>query len=94
MSVKRELTVLSIAVRDHEEIKGIAIEQQKTKLLQYTDDTTVVLSKKESAHKLFQMLDKFIKLSGLKLNRSKTEGMDRLVERSLQLCTQIKQLRK
>ena len=67
--------ILAIAVRDNAEIKGISIEQQETKLLQYADDTTAVLSNIESAHKLFQLLDEFKKLSGLKINRSKTEGM-------------------
>ena len=57
------------------EIKGIAIEQQETKLLQYTGDTTAVLSNIESAHRLFQLLEEFKKLSGLKINRSKTEGI-------------------
>jgi len=33
--------ILAIAVRDNVEIKGIAIEQQETKLLQYADDTTL-----------------------------------------------------
>ena len=67
--------ILAIAVRDNVEIKGIAIEQQETKLLQYADGTTAVLSNIESAHRLFQLLDEFKKLSGLKINRSKTEGM-------------------
>ena len=67
--------ILATVVRDNVEIKGIAIEQQETKLLQYADDTTAVLSNIESAHRLFQLLDEFKKLSGLKINRSKTEGM-------------------
>ena len=56
-------------------MKGIEIAQEETKLLQYADDTTVVLSDIKSAHKLFQFLNKFHKLSGLKVNSSKTEGM-------------------
>ncbi len=66
---------LAIAVRENVEIKGIAIERQETKFLQYADDTTAVLSDIESAHKLFHFLDKFRKLSGLKVNSSKTEGL-------------------
>lgn len=57
------------------EIKGIVIERQETRLLQYDDDTTAVLSDIESAYKLFQLLDKFKKISGLKVNTSKTEGL-------------------
>ena len=67
--------ILAIAVRKNTEIKGIAIERQETKLLQYADDATAVLSDLDSAHKLFQLLDKFKKVSGLKVNSSKTEGM-------------------
>ena len=66
---------LAIAIRANEEIKGIVINQEETKLLQYADDTTAVLADLESAQKLFQLLDKFKELSGLKVNSSKTEGM-------------------
>ena len=59
----------------NEEIKGIVINQEETKPLQYADDTTAVLADLESAQKLFQLLDKFKALSGLKVNSSKTEGM-------------------
>ena len=46
---------LAIAVRENEEIKGVEIEQEETKLhLQYADDTIAVLSDIKSAHKLLQ----------------------------------------
>ena len=41
--------ILATAVRENTEIKGIAIERQETKLLQYADDTTAVLSDLDSA---------------------------------------------
>ena len=66
---------LAIAIRANEEIKGIVINQEETKLLQYADDTIAVLTDLESVQKLFQLLDKFKELSGLKENSSKTEGM-------------------
>ena len=50
--------ILAIAIRENKEIKEIVIDEQETKLLQYADDTTVVLSDTESAYKLFQLLDK------------------------------------
>ena len=49
---------LAISIREKEEIKGIVIDKQETKLLQYADDTTAVLSDTESGYKLFQLLDK------------------------------------
>ena len=65
---------LAIAIRENEEIKGIVIDKQETKLLQYVDDTTAVLSDTDSGYKLFQLLNKFKKVSGLEVNSSKTEG--------------------
>ena len=67
--------ILEIAIRENEEIKGIVIDQQETKLLQYADDTMAVLSDTESGYKHFQLLDKFKNVSGLKVNSSKTEGL-------------------
>jgi len=52
---------LAIAIRENVEIKGIVIDKQETKLLQYADDTMAVLSDTESAYKLFQLLDKLKK---------------------------------
>ena len=56
------------------EIRGIVINKEETKLLQYADDTTAVLSDLESAQEFFKLLAKFKELSGLKVNSSKTEG--------------------
>ena len=66
---------LTIAVRQNTAIKGILIGKEETKLLRYVNDTTAVLSDKDSAHALFNLLDVFRKLSALKTNTSKTEGM-------------------
>ena len=68
---------LAISIRENEEIKRIVIDKQETKLLQYADDATAVLSDTytESTYKLFQLLDKFKKVSGLYVNSSKTEGL-------------------
>ena len=66
---------LAIAIRENSDIKGITIEGEETKLLQYADDTTAVLADTDSAHALFRLLDEFGTSSGLKVNSSKTEGM-------------------
>ena len=65
---------LAIAIRENKEIKGVKIGQEETKLLQYADDTTAVLSDPNSAQILFQQLEFFKSLSGLEVNNSKTEG--------------------
>jgi len=64
---------LAISIRQNTEIKGILIGKEETKLLQYADDTTAVLSDRDSAHALVNLLDIFRKLSDLKINTSKTE---------------------
>ena len=66
---------LAIAIRQNTVIRGITIGKEETKLLQYADDTTVVLSDMDSARALFTLLDVFKELSGLRINSSKTEGM-------------------
>ena len=43
--------------------------------MQYVDDTTAVLSDMDSAKTLFELLDVFKDVSGLKINCTKTEGM-------------------
>ena len=69
--------VLANAVRQNMRIKGISIDGQETKLLQYADDTTATLSEFNSARAFFDLLDTFKLLSGLAItcNYSKTEGM-------------------
>ena len=66
---------LAIATRNNSLIKGIKIGDLETKVLQFADDTTVVLSDTDSAHVLFQALGHFEILSGIKVNSSKTEGL-------------------
>ena len=63
---------LAIAIRQNAAIKGISIGKEDTKLLQYADDTTAVLSDRDSAHALFSLLDVFRKLSALKINTLKS----------------------
>ena len=69
------IETLVIAIRQNSEIKGIFIGKEETKLLQYVDDSTAVLSDKNSATALFKLLDFFGSVSGLKINCTKTEGM-------------------
>ena len=67
--------IVNWAIRQNKDIKGISIENEETKLLQYADDTTAVLSDMDSAKTLFELLDVFKDVSGLKINCTKTEGM-------------------
>ena len=70
------METLAIDIRQNPAIKGIFIGKEEAKLLQlYTDDTTVELADTNSATVLFQLLDLFKNISGLKINSTKTEGM-------------------
>ena len=66
---------LAIAIRQNSDIKGIYIEEQETKLLQYADNTMAILADTNSPKVLFELLDRFRNISGLKINCSKTKGM-------------------
>ena len=66
---------LAIAIQQNPSIKGISIAKEETKLLQYADDTTAVLSDTNSAKILFDLLNSFEYISGLQINYTKTEGM-------------------
>ena len=64
---------LALVIRQNPEIIGIKIVGVQTKLLQYADDTTAVLSDINSAQALLNLLEVFKNLSGLVINSSKTE---------------------
>ena len=73
---------LAIAIRKSPAIRGIMIGNEETKLLQYADNMTAVLSDINSAQALFDLLEVFKKPpSGLMINTTqtrtpaKTEGM-------------------
>ena len=67
--------ILAIAIGNQENIKGLTIDGLETKILQFADDTTAVLSDLDSARALFGLLERFEKASGLKLNVTKIEAM-------------------
>ena len=66
---------MATAVRQNTSIRGISIDGQETKLLQYADDTTATLADISSARAFFDLLNNFNRLCGLTINYSKTEGM-------------------
>ena len=62
-------------MRNQNDIKWIKINDLETKLLQFADDTTVLLLDLDSTKALFVLLHCFEKVSGLKLNFAKTEAI-------------------
>ena len=67
--------ILAQAIRNNNNIKGIQIYDKEYKISQYADDTTAFVSDASSAENLFELLNIFRDVSGLELNKSKTEGM-------------------
>ena len=68
--------VLAEKIWKTKSIKGIMISQNKFKISQYADDTTLFLDgSKESLLSALQVLENFRKMSGLRLNNKKTEAL-------------------
>ena len=67
--------ILSIKIRNNNNIKGITIGEQEIKVIQMADDTTNLLKDERSLEETLNILEKFYSYSGLKLNLSKCEAM-------------------
>ena len=65
--------ILAIAIRNNNNICGISIGDQEYKLEQYVDDTTSILKDEESLKVFLDVLKSYEKVSGLKINISKSE---------------------
>ena len=66
---------LAHQIRTTNSIKGLENENKSTKLSLYADDTTAFIRDDSSAASLFTLFDQFSTFSGLKINKSKTEGL-------------------
>ena len=66
--------LMSIQIRSDTNIKGIVCNGKEIKIVSYADDTTAFLRDENDAAYLFNRLKEFEKCSGLKVNKSKTEG--------------------
>ena len=67
--------VLAEAVRKNNEIKGITVNSREIKISQYADDTTLILDgSQKSFTTSLKTLEFFSEVSGLRLNRKKTEA--------------------
>lgn len=65
---------LSILIRKNENIKGIVVQDTEFKISQFADDTSIFLDgSSESLNHTLEELDRFAKISGLKINYDKTQ---------------------
>ena len=67
------LEILFIALRTDDNIKGFKIENNEIKLTAFADDASYFLKDKTSAENLLCKINQFSKISGLEINKSKSE---------------------
>ena len=68
--------ILAKKIRKDSDIKGLTVKQNEIKISQYADDTTLILDGSEkSLSEALRVLDGFSKISGLRLNKKKTEAL-------------------
>ena len=67
------LEVLSTAIREEEEIKGIQIRKEEVKFSLFADDMILYIENpKDSIRKLLELISEFSKVSGYKINTQKS----------------------
>ena len=67
------LEVLATAIREEKEIKGIQIGKEEVKLSPFADDMLLYIENpKESIKKLLELISKFSKVAGYKINTEKS----------------------
>ena len=67
------LEILFIVLRSDENIQGLKVENNELKFTAYADDSTYFMKNKISAELLLNQIELFSKISGLEVNRSKSE---------------------
>ena len=68
--------LLAIRIRDNRNIKGLEIDTEKIlKVLMYADDITLFLKDNYDVRLILLIIDNFTEISGLKLNKHKSEAM-------------------
>ena len=67
--------VLGNLIRTNKDIKGFTIKEIEQKILQYADDTQIVVTNDESIAEVFRQLKEYELATGAKVNIRKTEGL-------------------
>ena len=71
--------IMAIKIRENKNIKGLEIKLESStntlKICQLADDTTLFLHSKQDITAALNLIERFGNFSGLKLNRTKTEGI-------------------
>ena len=67
--------VLGNQIRSNQNISGVTIRNIEQKILQYADDTQIIVSNNSSINEVFKQLRLYEEAPGAKINISKTEGL-------------------
>ena len=85
--------ILGILMRNNKNIKGIVLNDKEFKIIQYADDTALILDGSEISLKIaLKTLSLFYKISGLKMNMDKTKAVwiGSVTNSNLCLCSEYK----
>ena len=66
---------LAQSIRENRQIQGIKLDTSNIKICQYADDATVFLKNENELSSCIEVINNFGKASGMKLNKSKCEGL-------------------
>lgn len=66
------IEILTLCIRNDKNIRGIKLGQNEIKQVLYADDITLFLQDRESIKRVQQIFEAFEKISGLKVNKEKT----------------------
>ena len=69
------IELLSSAIQNDPTIKGIQVGHKEIKITRYADDTTVLVRNLDSVPQLLKLLNNYKNISGLEINKHKTEAM-------------------
>ena len=80
--------ILSKSIKQTKKLDGIKIGDTEHKIVQYADDSTIFLRSIKSIEHVMEIFDAFGKVSGLRLNKSKTKGIwiGKLKDEGLRIC--------
>ena len=67
--------LLACKIRQDKEMQGIKIFRKELKISQFSNDTTLLNSNRNSVSRALNVLDNFGNLLGLRLNSSKTKAL-------------------
>lgn len=67
---------LADAIRSNNDISGVNIVDTETKILQFADDSTLVVENEKSLLEALKVIQDFKQVSGLELNLHKTQGVN------------------